>query len=129
GERIDIEMKLANDLSIIWADPGQIEQVLMNLCLNARDAMPDGGRLLIETHNVIVGEDYQRTHAYAVPGLYVLLKVLDSGTGMDAESLGHIFEPFFTTKEMGRGTGLGLHTVYGIVNESIGFIYVTRAVG
>jgi len=99
GERIDIQMNLAGDLSIIWADPGQIEQVLMNLCLNARDAMPDGGRLLIETKNVEVGEDYQRTHAYAVPGRYVLLKVLDSGTGMDTETLTHIFEPFSQPKK------------------------------
>ena len=129
GERIDIQMQLADDLSIIWADPGQIEQVLMNLCLNARDAMPDGGHLLIETKNVIVGDDYQRSHAYAVPGRYVLLKVLDSGTGMDAETLAHIFEPFFTTKEMGRGTGLGLATVYGIVKQHKGFIDVDSTLG
>ena len=129
GERIDIQMNLAGDLSIIWADPGQIEQVLMNLCLNARDAMPDGGRLLIETKNVEVGKDYQRTHPYAVPGRYVLLKVLDSGTGMDAETLAHIFEPFFTTKEIGRGTGLGLATVYGIVKQHKGFIDVDSALG
>jgi two-component system cell cycle sensor histidine kinase/response regulator CckA len=129
GERIDIQMNLADDLSIIWADPGQIEQVLMNLCLNARDAMPDGGQLLIETKNVAIGEDYQRTHAYAVPGRYVLLRVVDSGTGMDAETLAHIFEPFFTTKEMGRGTGLGLATVYGIVKQHKGFIDVESTPG
>jgi two-component system, cell cycle sensor histidine kinase and response regulator CckA len=129
GERIEIQMKLANDLSIIWADPGQIEQVLMNLCLNARDAMPEGGRLLIETKNVVVGEDYQRNHPYAAPGPYVLLTVLDSGTGMDAETLAHVFEPFFTTKEMGRGTGLGLATVYGVVKQHKGFIDVDSTLG
>jgi two-component system, cell cycle sensor histidine kinase and response regulator CckA len=129
GERIEIQMKLANDLSIIWADPGQIEQVLMNLCLNARDAMADGGRLLIETQNVNVDGDAQRIHAYALPGKYVQLTVLDSGSGMDAETLAHIFEPFFTTKEMGRGTGLGLATVYGIVKQHKGFIDVNSTPG
>jgi two-component system cell cycle sensor histidine kinase/response regulator CckA len=129
GERIEIDMKLAVDLSIIWADPGQIEQVLMNLCLNARDAMPDGGRLLIESRNVVVTEDYQQTHAYALPGSYVLLRVADTGTGMDPETLAHIFEPFFTTKEVGRGTGLGLATVYGIVKQHKGFIDVDSTPG
>lgn len=129
GERIEIQMNLQKDLNIIWADPGQIEQVLMNLCLNARDAMPNGGRLLIETSNVEVGEDHHHVHAYAVPGNYVLLKVLDSGTGMDADTLAHIFEPFFTTKEGGRGTGLGLATVYGIVKQHKGFIDVDSSIG
>jgi signal transduction histidine kinase len=129
GERIEIQMNLAPDLHIIWADPGQIEQVLMNLCLNARDAMSDGGRLLIETKNVLIGEDYQRVHAYAVPGKYVLLQVTDTGAGMDAKTLTHIFEPFFTTKEMGRGTGLGLATVYGIVKQHKGLIDVDSALG
>ncbi len=124
GERIDIQLELAEDLQAVWADPGQIEQVLMNLCLNARDAMPNGGRLLIETKNVEIREDYRRLHPYAVPGCYVLLRVLDTGTGMDEATLEHIFEPFFTTKEMGRGTGLGLATVYGIVKQHKGFINV-----
>jgi two-component system, cell cycle sensor histidine kinase and response regulator CckA len=129
GERIEIQMNLQKDLNIIWADPGQIEQVLMNLCLNARDATPNGGRLLIETSNVAVGQDYHQLHPFAVPGNYVLLKVLDSGTGMDADTLAHIFEPFFTTKEAGRGTGLGLATVYGIVKQHKGFIDVDSAIG
>jgi two-component system cell cycle sensor histidine kinase/response regulator CckA len=129
GERIEIHMQLADNLNVVWADPGQIEQVLMNLSLNARDAMPTGGRLIIETRNVTVGEDYQRVHAYAAPGEYVLLQVLDTGVGMDPEILAHIFEPFFTTKEMGRGTGLGLATVYGVVKQHKGFIDVDSTPG
>jgi signal transduction histidine kinase len=129
GEQIEIQLELAESLHAAWADPGQIEQVLMNLCLNARDAMPEGGRLLIETRNVEVGQDYQSVHAYAVPGSYVLLRVFDTGIGMDAETLEHIFEPFFSTKELGKGTGLGLATVYGIVKQHKGFITVDSTPG
>jgi CheY-like chemotaxis protein len=129
GERIDIQMDLAEDLRVVWADPGQIEQVLMNLCLNARDAMPDGGRLVIQTKNSAIDEEYRRLHPYAVTGPYVLLRVLDTGTGMDAATLDHLFEPFFTTKETGKGTGLGLATVYGIVKQHKGFIDAESAVG
>ncbi|HYL63433.1 MAG TPA: response regulator [Candidatus Methylomirabilis sp.] len=124
GEDIEIKVMAAPGLAVTQADPTQIEQVLMNLCLNARDAMPGGGQLIIETRNVEIGAEYCRTHAYAKPGVYVLLSVSDSGVGMDAPTMERIFEPFFTTKELGRGTGLGLATVYGIVKQHGGFIYV-----
>jgi signal transduction histidine kinase len=124
GERIEIQLDLAEDLSAAWADAGQIEQVVMNLCLNARDAMPDGGRLSIQTRNTEVDEDFRRVHAFALPGSYVQLRVVDSGTGMDSQTLEHIFEPFFSTKEVGKGTGLGLATVYGIIKQHKGFITV-----
>jgi two-component system cell cycle sensor histidine kinase/response regulator CckA len=124
--RKDIEVKtvVAPDLEAVRADPSQIEQVLMNLCLNARDAMPSGGRLVIETQNVELGEDYYRLHSYARPGHYVQLSVSDNGVGMDAATLEHIFDPFFTTKEVGKGTGLGLSTVYGVVKQHGGFLHV-----
>jgi CheY-like chemotaxis protein len=129
GERIEIHLELAEDLRLAFADPGQIEQVLMNLCLNARDAMPTGGRLLIETRNVEILEDHQRVHTDAAPGWYVMLRVLDTGVGMDAKTLEHIFEPFFSTKEIGKGTGLGLATVYGIVKQHKGAITVDSSPG
>lgn len=124
GEQIEIKIALAADLSAVRADATQIEQVLMNLCLNARDAMPQGGHLLIETQNVQVDEDFSRVHTYAPPGPYVALSVSDTGAGMDATTLDRIFEPFFTTKETGTGTGLGLATVYGTVKQHGGFVNV-----
>ncbi len=124
GEQTELKLALAPDLQMTMADPTQIEQVLMNLCLNARDAMPQGGRIVIETQNVEIGEDFRRTHSRGQPGRYVLLSVSDTGVGMDAATLDRIFEPFFTTKEMGRGTGLGLATVYGVVKQHGGFMNV-----
>jgi signal transduction histidine kinase len=125
GEDIEVCLRPAANLRVTLADPVQIDQVLMNLCLNARDAMPKGGRLVIETQNVDIDEDYCRLHTYYVrPGSYVLLMVSDTGTGMDAATIDRIFEPFFTTKEIGKGTGLGLATVFGIVKQHGGFINV-----
>ncbi|MBM3298647.1 MAG: PAS domain S-box protein, partial [Deltaproteobacteria bacterium] len=119
---IDIELILADDLARIQADPTHVDQLLMNLSINARDAMPEGGKLVIETANVVLDEEYSQTHLGAIPGEYVLLSVSDTGYGMDKETLDHIFEPFFTTKEAGKGTGLGLAMVYGIVKEHDGYI-------
>ncbi len=125
GEDIEVSLHPAANLRVTLADPVQIDQVLMNLCLNARDAMPKGGRLVIETQNVDIDEDYCRLHTYYVrPGSYVLLAVSDTGIGMDAATIDRIFEPFFTTKEIGKGTGLGLATVFGIVKQHGGFINV-----
>ncbi|MGB2590073.1 MAG: response regulator [Candidatus Acidiferrum sp.] len=129
GEQIEVRTELAPDLAITRADPSQVEQVIMNLCFNARDAMPKGGQLLIETRNAELDESYCKRRADAQPGSYVQLSVTDTGIGMAATTIERIFEPFFTTKEVGKGTGLGLSTVMGIVKQHGGFVDVYSELG
>ncbi len=129
GSNIEIKATLAPDLAVVRADPTQVEQVVMNLCINARDAMPAGGSLIIETSNVKLDEQFCALQPLAHPGEYAVLAVTDSGTGMDSATLDRIFEPFFTTKELGKGTGLGLATVYGIVRQHGGFLNVYSELG
>jgi two-component system, cell cycle sensor histidine kinase and response regulator CckA len=129
GKEIRVETELAQDIGMLKADPGQIEQILLNLAINAADAMPEGGRFMITTRNTELDEFYVSSHVGAHCGSYVTLEVTDAGCGIDPETQMHIFEPFFTTKEEGKGTGLGLATVYGIVKQNNGYIWVESKPG
>lgn len=127
GENIELRTSLAADLGCVLADAGQVQQVLMNLVVNARDAMPDGGRLTVETRNLDVDDEFARMHRGLCQGRYIMLSVADTGIGMDEQTQEHIFEPFFTTKQHGKGTGLGLSMVFGIAKQSGGYVWVESA--
>jgi CheY-like chemotaxis protein len=129
GEPISLEFQPPPEIPLVMADAGMVEQIIMNLAVNARDAMPQGGALLISTSHVEVGDAYVQTHPESRPGSFVCLSVSDTGTGMDPDTLARIFEPFFTTKEIGKGTGLGLATVYGITKQHEGWIDVASDLG
>ena len=129
GETIELEGVLAPRLWTVDVDPNQVESAILNLGINSRDAMPKGGRLTIETANVVLDEGYTATDAEVVPGQYVMVSVSDTGTGMDKETLGRVFEPFFTTKEVGKGTGLGLSMVYGFAKQSGGHVTIYSELG
>jgi signal transduction histidine kinase len=129
GEDIELRTVLTGEDTTVMADTGQIEQVLINLAANARDAMPNGGQLTIETRPAEIGSEYLRAHGYGKAGKYILISVSDSGEGMDERTLDRIFEPFFTTKEVGKGTGLGLAIVYGSIKQHNGYINVSSEPG
>lgn len=129
GEHIELDVVSVPDLGNVRADPGQIEQIIINLCVNARDAMPEGGKITIETGNVRIDEKFCETHPWSEPGKYALLSVTDTGCGMNDETIANAFEPFFTTKGVGEGTGLGLSTVYGLVKQHDGLIHVYSEAG
>ncbi len=129
GDDIEMIMMLEPSVGNIMADPGQVEQIVMNIVINARDAMPDGGTITIETQEVELDEDYCKTHAEVTPGTFIVLCITDTGKGMTPEVMEKIFDPFFTTKKKGAGTGLGLSTVYGIVKQHKGHIYVYSELG
>lgn len=129
GEDVTLEFALSPDAWPVLMDPAQIDQVLANLAVNSRDAMPDGGRLTVETKNMTADETFCRAHVGLRPGQYVMLAVTDTGHGMDAHIREHAFEPFFTTKPEGKGTGLGLATIYGIVRQNEGFVDIYSEVG
>jgi CheY-like chemotaxis protein len=129
GENIDLSLQLSGDTGLIKADPGQIEQIILNLVINARDALERVGTITIATTNCVLDDQFVRQNQGALPGEYVMISVRDSGMGMPKEIISRIFEPFFTTKQQGSGTGLGLATVYGIVKQSNGYIKVLSEVG